>query len=79
MIHSTHALATSIKRHKASPAPMPTKKQKLSSNSDLALPANKDSPFVSVRAIENLKAFRESYDPKKKYVNICEHNARIIN
>ena len=36
-------------------SPMPTKKQKLSSNSDLALPANKDSPFVSVRAIENLK------------------------
>ena len=66
-----HALATSIKRQKPS-SPMPTKKQKLSSNSDLALPANKDSPFVSVRAIENLKAFRKSYDPKKKYVNIWD-------
>ena len=66
-----HALATSIKKQKPS-SPMPTKKQKLSSNSDLALPANKDSPFISVRAIENLKAFRESYDPKKKYVNIWD-------
>ena len=51
---------------------VPAKKQKLSSNSDLALPANKDSPFVSVHAIENLKTFRESYDPKKKYVNIWD-------
>ena len=59
-----HTLATS--------SPIPTKKQKLSSNSDLSLPANKNSPFVSVRAIENLKAFRESYDPKKKYVNIWD-------
>ena len=56
----------------ATSSPMPTKKRKLSSNSDLALPANKDSPFVSVRAIENLKVFRESYDPKKKYVNIWD-------
>ena len=66
-----HALATSVKRQKPS-SPMPTKKQKLSSNSDLSLPAKKDSPFVSVRAIENLKAFRESYNPKKKYVNIWD-------
>ena len=66
-----HALATSIKRQELS-SPMPMKKQKLSSNGDLALPANKDSSFVSVRAIENLKAFKESYNPKKKYVNIWD-------
>ena len=39
---------------------------------DLQLPDVKDSPFVSVRTIENLKAFKESYDPKKKYVNIWD-------
>ena len=57
---SQHALTVSAKR------------QKLSLINDLALPSNKDSPFVSVHAIENLKAFRESYDPKKKYVNIWD-------
>ena len=64
-----HTLTTSIKRQKASP--LPTKRQKLSSNSDL-VSSNKDTPFVSVRAIEKLKAFKESYDPKKKYVNIWD-------
>lgn len=48
------------------------KRLKLSSNNDLVLPGNEDSPFVSVHTIENLKAFRESYDPKKKYVNIWD-------
>ena len=43
-------------------------RQKLSSNIDL----QGDAPFVSVRTIENLKAFRESYNPKKKYVNILD-------
>ena len=64
-----HTLTTSIKRQKASP--LPTKRQKLFSNSDL-VSSNKDTPFVSVRAIEKLKAFKESYDPKKKYVNIWD-------
>ena len=48
------------------------KRQKLSSESVLNLPGIKDSPFVSVHAIENLKAFKESYNPKKKYVNIWD-------
>ena len=47
----------------------PAKRQKFSSNSDLELSSN---PFVSVRTIENLKAFKKSYDPKKKYVNIWD-------
>ena len=42
------------------------KKLKLSSN------INDDGSFVSVYAIENLKAFKQSYDPKKKYVNIWD-------
>ena len=50
----------------------PAKRQKLSSMNDLQLPDVKDSPFVSVRTIENLKAFKESYNPKKKYVNIWD-------
>ena len=50
----------------------PAKRQKLSSKNVLQLPDVKDSPFVSVRTIENLKAFKESYDPKKKYVNIWD-------
>ena len=65
-----HALVTSIKRQKSHPVPI--KKQKLPPDSEVALPSNKDSPFVSVRAIENLKVFKESYDPKKKYVNIWD-------
>ena len=51
---------------------LPAKRQKLSSESVLNLPGIKDSPFVSVHAIENLKAFKESYNPKKKYVNIWD-------
>ena len=48
------------------------KRQKLSSDSVIQLPEVEDSPFVSVRTFENLKAFRETYDPKKKYVNIWD-------
>ena len=44
----------------------PAKKQKLSSN------INDNGSFVSVYAIENLKAFKQSYDPKKRYVNIWD-------
>ena len=46
-----------------------TSPEKLSSDSNLELSSN---PFVSVHNIENLKAFKQSYDPKKKYVNIWD-------
>ena len=45
----------------------PTKRQKLSSSNTYD-----NRSFVSVYAIENLKAFKQSYDPKKKYVNIWD-------
>ena len=51
---------------------IPAKRKKLSSENILPLPDVKDSPFVSVCTFENLKAFKESYDPKKKYVNIWD-------
>ena len=34
--------------------------------------SNDDGSLVSVYTIENLKAFKQSYDPKKKYVNIWD-------
>ena len=51
---------------------IPAKRQKVSSENVLPIPDVKDSPFVSVYTFENLKAFKESYDPKKKYVNIWD-------
>ena len=51
---------------------IPAKRQKLPSENVLQLPDVKDNPFVSVHTFENLKAFKESYDPKKKYVNIWD-------
>ena len=51
---------------------IPAKRQKLSSENASPLPDVKDSSFVSVHTFESLKAFKESYDPKKKYVNIWD-------
>ena len=51
---------------------IPSKRQKISLENASPLPDVKDSPFVSVHTFENLKAFKESYDPKKKYVNIWD-------
>ena len=56
-------LSSSVSQQAVTPS---AKKLKSSSN------INDDGSFVSIYTIENLKAFKQSYDPNKKYVNIWD-------